>query len=314
MTYPVRYLKGSGVFERLRKNIDDLVDKVTKVNLKSEKLDPILEEFKLTLLEDDVALSVADRICEELKTRLQGATVDRFEDLRGVVKETLRTTLTNLFDTAQKIDLLALMKRKVELKAPTVIVFVGINGTGKTTTIAKVARLLMNHGYSTVLACSDTYRAGAIEQLDEHANRLGTRMIKRPYGADAASVGFDAISHAKAHGINAVLIDTAGRMETDVNLMNEMQKIVRVTQPDLVLFVGDALTGNDAVAQAEEFDKRVNISASILTKIDADVKGGTAISVAYTTKKPIIFLGNGQRYEDLIPFDPKFIVDRILGD
>lgn len=302
------------MFEKLRASIDDLVDKVTKVSLESEKLDPILEEFKLTLIGNDVALSVADRICEELKTGLEGAIVDRFEDPRGVVTETLRFTLTNLLETSQKIDLLDLMKRKVELKEPFVVVFVGINGTGKTTTIAKVAKLLKTHGYSTVLACSDTYRAGAIEQLDEHAKRLGVRMIKRPYGSDAASVGFDAISHAKAHGINAVLIDTAGRMETDVNLMSEVQKIVRVTQPDFVIFVGDALTGNDAVAQAEEFDKHVKISASILTKIDADTKGGTAISVAYTTKKPIIFLGNGQGYEDLTPFDSKFIVDKILSD
>lgn len=302
------------MFEKLRTNIDELVEKVTKVNLEGEKLDPILEEFKLTLLEDDVALSVADRICEELKAKLHESTIARFEDPRGIVKETLRATLTSLLEPAQKIDLFELMKKKLELKEPAVIIFVGINGTGKTTTIVKMARLLMTHGYSTVLACSDTYRAGAIEQLEEHSKRLGVKMIKRPYGADAASVGFDAINHAKAHGINAVLIDTAGRMETNVNLMNEVQKIVRVTRPDLVIFVGDALTGNDAVAQAEEFDRHLTISASILTKIDADTKGGAAISVAYATKKPIIFLGNGQQYEDLIPFDPKFILEKLLND
>ncbi len=300
------------MFEKLRKGIDSLLDKVTKVDLKAESLDPILKEFSLTLIENDVAVSVADKICNELKNRLHGISVDRFTDRKKIVKEALRSALTSILTTEQMVDLLQTVKENVKSKKPTLIVFVGINGTGKTTTIGKVARFLMNHDYSVVLACSDTYRAGAIEQLEEHAKRLGVRLIQRPYGSDAASVAFDAISHAKAHGINAVLIDTAGRMETDVNLMNEMEKIVRVTKPDLVIFVGDSLTGNDAVAQAEEFNKHVAVSASILTKMDADAKGGAAISVAYITKKPIIFLGNGQKYEDLVPFDPKFIVDKIL--
>ena len=302
------------MFEKLRKNIDDLVEKVTKTELKPENLNPILEEFKLTLLENDVALSVAEKICDELKQSLVGVEVKRFEDRRIIATKTLRDTLMKILQTEQKIDILQIIKDKKDLGAPAVIVFIGINGTGKTTTIAKVAKFLLNHKYTVVISCSDTFRAGAIEQLEEHARKLGVRMIKRPYGADAASVAFDAISHAKAHGIDVVLIDTAGRMETNKNLMEEMKKIVRVTEPDLVVFIGDALTGNDAVVQAEEFSKFVKINASILTKIDADAKGGAAISISYVTKKPIIFLGNGQSYEDLITFDPEFIIAKIFGN
>lgn len=302
------------MFEKLRKSVDSLVEKVTKIELKPENLNPILEEFKLTLLENDVAFSVAEKICDELKQSLVGVEIKRFEDRRIITMKALRDTLIKILKAEHKIDILQIMKEKKDLGTPAIVIFVGINGTGKTTTIAKVAKFLMNHGYTVVLACSDTFRAGAIEQLEEHAKRLEIRMIKRPYGADAASVAFDAISHAKAHGTDAVLIDTAGRMETNKNLMEEMKKIVRVTEPDLVVFIGDALTGNDAVAQAEEFSKFVNIHASILTKIDADAKGGAAISITYITKKPIIFLGNGQSYEDLIIFNPEFIVTKIIGD
>jgi fused signal recognition particle receptor len=302
------------VFEKLRKNIDDLVEKVTKTELKPENLNPILEEFKLTLLENDVALSVSEKICDELKQSLVGVEVKRFEDRRIIAMKTLRDTLMKILQAEQKIDILQIIKDKKDFGAPAVIVFIGINGTGKTTTIAKVAKFLLNRRYTVVIACSDTFRAGAIEQLEEHARKLGVRMIKRPYGSDAASVAFDAINHAKAHGIDVVLIDTAGRMDTNKNLMEEMKKIVRVTEPDLVVFIGDALTGNDAVAQAEEFSKFVKINASILTKIDADAKGGAAISISYITKKPIIFLGNGQSYEDLITFNPEFIITKIFGN
>ena len=211
------------------------------------------------------------------------------------------------------VDLMKLAAEKKREKTPLVIVFFGINGTGKTTSIAKVAKLLLNKGYSVVLACSDTYRAGSIEQLEEHAKRLGVRMIKHDYGADAAAVAFDAVAHAKAHDVNAVLIDTAGRMETDKNLMMELAKIKRVIRPDLSILVVDALTGNDAVAQAEEFDKAVGIDAAIVTKVDADAKGGACLSVSYVTGKPIIFVGNGQRYEDMIRFEPEKLVDVIVS-
>ncbi len=188
----------------------------------------------------------------------------------------------------------------------------GINGTGKTTSIAKVAKLLMKKGYSVILACSDTYRAGSIEQLEEHAKRLGVRMIKHKYGADPAAVAYDAIAHAKAHGVSVVLIDTAGRIQTNKNLMNELGKIKRVINPDLTVLTVDALTGNDAVMQAKEFHKSVGIDGTILTKVDADVKGGAALSVTYVTEKPIVFIGTGQEYEDLEEFSPERFTQMIL--
>jgi len=301
------------VFEKLKEGLRGLVNKIATTELKAEHLRPILWDFKLTLIENDVAVSVADHLCEAIEKQLEGVQVKRLEDRKEIVEKTLRKVLLDTLTTSEKIDLLGVVEKKRERKGPCVIVFVGIHGTGKTTTIAKTASFLMKHGYSVVLACSDTFRAGSIEQLEEHARRLGVRMIKHQYGADAAAVAFDAVRYAETHGINAVLIDTAGRMQTNVNLMREMEKIVRVIKPDLVLFVGDALTGNDAVTQAQEFDKFVNISASILTKVDADAKGGAAISITHITKKPIILLGTGQRYEDVEPFKPEFLVNRILG-
>jgi fused signal recognition particle receptor len=214
--------------------------------------------------------------------------------------------------TNNKIDLLKAVEEKRKKGEPFIIVFVGINGTGKTTTIAKVANFFNKKGYSVVLACSDTYRAGSIEQLEEHAKKLGIRMIKHKYGADPAAVAYDTISHAKAYGINVVLIDTAGRMQTNKNLMNELAKIKRVVNPDLTVLTVDSLTGNDAVMQAEEFHKSVGIDATILTKVDADVKGGSALSVTYVTQKPILFIGTGQKYEDLDEFNPEKFVQMLI--
>jgi fused signal recognition particle receptor len=207
-----------------------------------------------------------------------------------------------------------MIEKKHKLNEPFVIVFVGINGTGKTTSIAKIAKLLMKQGYSVVLACSDTYRAGSIEQLEEHARRLGVRIIKHTYGADPAAVAYDAINHAKAHGIAIVLIDTAGRIQTDRNLMNELAKVKRVIQPDLTILTVDSLTGNDAVMQAEEFNQSVGIDGSILTKVDADTKGGSALSVTYVTRKPILFIGTGQKYEDLQEFNAEQFTQMILQE
>lgn len=301
------------MFESLRKNARDLVEKIKKTGLSEQDLAPILTEFNFTLISNDVALVVADEICERLRENLVGTRASRFRDKGEVVRGALRETLLKILKSGKDLRILPLIKEKMSKGKPSVLVFVGVNGTGKTTTLAKLAHLLLKQGYSVVLACADTYRAGAIEQLGEHARRLGVRMIQRPYGADAASVAYDAICHAEAKGINVVLVDTAGRMETNKNLMDEMKKIVRVVKPDSVIFVADALTGNDVVEQATEFDKSVGIDASILTKIDADAKGGAAVSISYITGKPIAFLGTGQGYDDLEEFDPEAFVDQIVG-
>jgi len=300
------------MFEKLKKGLKGLVSKVTTAELKSENLRPILSDFKMSLMENDVAFPVAERICDEMEKRLNGVQVKRLEDRRKIVEQNLRDVLLGVMLTNERIDLLKAVEEKRRKKEPYTMVFVGINGTGKTTTIAKVARFFNKEGYSVVLACSDTYRAGSIEQLEEHARRLGIKMVKHKYGADPAAVAYDTISHAKAHGINVVLIDTAGRMQTNRNLMSELEKIKRVVKPDMTVLTVDSLTGNDAVMQAEEFHKSVSIDSTILTKVDADVKGGSALSVTYVTQKPILFIGTGQAYDDLEQFDPEKFVEMIL--
>jgi len=300
------------MFEKLKSGFKGLVTKVTATELKAENLSPILSDFKMNLAENDVAFPVADRICDELEKRLTGVQVKRLEDRKKIVEENLRQVLLEVMLTNNKIDLLKKVEEKHKTGEPFVLLFVGINGTGKTTTIAKVAQFLRDKGYSVVLACSDTYRAGSIEQLEEHARRLGMRMIKHKYGADPAAVAYDAVSHAKAHGINVVLIDTAGRMQTNQNLMNELAKVKRVVSPDLTVLTLDSLIGNDAVMQAEEFHKCIGVDATILTKVDADVKGGSALSVTYVTQKPILFIGVGQTYKDLEVFNPEKFVNMIL--
>ena len=300
------------MFQKLREGLKGLVEKVSTTQLRAEQIRPIMQDFKINLIENDVALLVAEHISAEMEKTLDGVQVKRLEDRKQTVKDSLRNVLLEILTPQEKVDFLGLAEKKRSLNEPFVVVFVGINGTGKTTSIAKVATLLMKRGFSVVLACADTYRAGSIEQLEEHARRLGVRMIKHSYGADPAAVAYDAISHAKAHGINVVLIDTAGRIQTDKNLMAELAKIKRVIKPDLTVLTVDSLTGNDAVTQAEEFHKSVGIDGTILTKVDADVKGGSALSVTYVTKKPILFIGTGQRYDDLEEFEPERFTDMIL--
>jgi len=300
------------VFEKLRKGFSSAVNKIVTTELKAEKLRPILDEFRLNLIENDVAVPVAYYITEELEKRLDGIEVKRLGDRKELVKDTLHEVLIEILTTKETVNLIEDVEQKRQGKEPYTILFVGINGTGKTTSIAKVARFLMKKGYSVVLAGSDTYRAGSIEQLEEHSRKLGVRIIKHKYGADPAAVAYDAISHAESRGVNVVLIDTAGRIQTDRNLMSELSKIKRVVDPDLTVLVVDALIGNDAVMQAEEFHNSVGIDGTILTKVDADVKGGASLSVAHVTGKPIIFIGVGQEYKDLEAFEPKRFTQMIL--
>jgi len=300
------------VFDKLKKGLSSAVNKIVVTELKAEKLQPILDEFRFSLIENDVAVPVAYFITDELEKRLEGRQVKRLGDKKDLVKETLHEVLIDILTPSDQIDLIEEIEEKRKTNEPYVMMVVGINGTGKTTSIAKVTNFLLKKKYSVVLAGSDTYRPGSIEQLEQHAKRLGVKMIKHDYGADPAAVAYDAISHAESHGIDVVLIDTAGRIQTDRNLMNELAKIKRVVDPDLTILVIDSLIGNDAVLQAEEFHKSVAVDANILTKVDADVKGGASLSVAHVTGKPIIFIGVGQEYKDLQLFEPEMFADMML--
>jgi len=276
--------------------------------LDERDLDAALSDFEEDLLESDVALPVAEAIISNVKEALLGKRRKIGENVSKIVLEALKEALLNVFPEGFDFEEFVRVREK-----PVKIVFVGVNGTGKTTTIAKIAYFLKERGFSVVLASADTYRTGAVEQLEKHADALNIKVIKHRYGADPAAVVYDAVKYAEAHKKDVVLADTAGRMHTNVNLMEQLRKICRVTRPDLVIFVDEAIAGNDAVERARIFDEYVGIDASILTKADMDVKGGSAISIAYITSKPILFLGTGQKYGDLVKFDPKEFVERILA-
>ena len=306
------------MFETLKNSLTGFVEKVSTKTLSEDQIEDVLWELQLILLENDVALSVAAEIGELLKKQLTGEKVGRLKSTKKFVYNSLRNAILEIL-TVEDIDLLALAKQSKEQGQPLAIVFLGVNGTGKTTTLAKLTHLFQKKGFSVVLAASDTFRAGSIEQIEIHANKLGVKVIKHKYGSDSAAVAFDAVSHASAKNVDVVLIDTAGRMQTNKNLMGEMEKIVRVLKriEDLnviTVFVGDSLAGNDAVEQAREFNDSVGIDASILTKLDADAKGGAAISIAHVTKKPIVFIGIGQNYQDLDAFYPQKFAEKIVPE
>lgn len=300
------------MFTFLKAKLKTFFQEVTTKELDDKNLSEVAEKLRLALIESDVALPVAFEIVDGVVSSLRGMRVSRSESIYHVVVKSLRENLYKMLISVPQIDLISeAKKRKREGKVFT-IMFVGPNGHGKTLTVAKVANLLLKNGLSVVLACSDTFRAGAEEQLEVHASRLGVKIIKHRYGADPAAVAYDAVAHASSRGMSCVLIDTAGRLQTDKSLMDELRKIVRVTKPDLKVLVVDALTGNDAYDMAIRFNEAVGIDATILTKVDADVKGGAAISISFATHKPIIYFGVGQGYDDLIPFDAKWLLEKML--
>ncbi|MFX0187304.1 MAG: signal recognition particle-docking protein FtsY [Candidatus Hodarchaeota archaeon] len=296
------------MLEKLKKGFSSFV----KRTLNEKKLSNSITDLKLLLLSNDVAIDTADEICDRIVESFKGEQIGRLSSTKNILYYALEEIITDVLTPDQEIDLLKEIKKKNLKNSTYVIVFFGTNGTGKTTTIAKIAYYLKKHNISSVAVASDTFRAGAIEQLSYHMDNVGVRVIKHDYKSDPASVCYDAIEHAKAKNINVVLVDTAGRQVTDKNLMIEMQKIVRVAQPNLKVFVGDSLAGNDALYQAKEFKKHVGIDANILTKLDADAKGGAALSISFETKKPIIFVGVGQAYDDLEPFNRDLFISNIL--
>ncbi len=267
-----------------------------------------LDDLEIALLESDVAFPVVESIIDAIKQELIGA------------HKKIGANTGNIVETALRNALLSVMSKEMfdfdefiaNAPKPVNIVFTGVNGTGKTTTIAKVASRLKKNGYSVVVASGDTFRAGATEQIEKHAERIGVKLIKHQHGGDPAAVIYDAMQHATAQHRDVVLADTAGRLHTNINLMDQLGKICRVTPPDLVIFVDEAVAGNDAVERAREFNETVPISGSILTKVDMDSRGGAAISIAHVTGKPVLFLGTGQKYDDLRKFDAKWYVDQLF--
>ncbi len=302
------------MFEKLRKGLKGIVSKISNSGFTDKDLEPLLWDLQLQLIGSDVSVEVAERVCIEMKERLMGTNAPRFGNKSDVVRTALRESLEAVMDGSNKPDLFEMISQSKKDGVPFSIMFVGINGTGKTTTIAKLTHQLQKAGFSVVLASGDTYRAGAIEQLEEHGRRLGVRVIKHKYGSDAAAVGFDAVEHARAQKIDVVLIDTAGRMQTNRNLMDELQKVKRVVDPSFTIMVLDSLVGNDATDQAMSFNDHIGFDAAILTKVDADAKGGSSLSVSYLTGKPVLYVGVGQEYDDLEPFDAKWFAEKLLAD
>ncbi len=276
--------------------------------LKEKKMEDIFWDLEIGLLESDVALPVVEDIKTALLEEIIGLKITKGLDASLAVELALKNAMRKVL-TFSHFDFEKYLR---EQPKPITLMFVGVNGTGKTTAIARMIYYLKKRKITSVVAAADTFRAGAIEQMEIHCTKLGVRMIKHQAGSDPAAVAFDAVEHAKARNKDVVLIDTAGRMQTNVNLMAEMKKIKRVSNPDLVIFVGDSLAGNDAVIQAEKFHEAVGLDGVILTKIDADAKGGAALSIAHTLHKPVLFIGVGQGYKDFIPFDPDWLISKLL--
>ncbi|MFC5135000.1 MULTISPECIES: signal recognition particle-docking protein FtsY [Haloferacaceae] len=281
-----------------------------RIIIEEEDLEQPLWDLEMALLESDVEMSVAERILETVRETMLGESRKQVETTGELVERALHDALLDVIAVGQ----FDFEERVAEAEKPLTIVFTGVNGVGKTTTIAKLSEWLEARGYSSVLANGDTYRAGANEQIAEHAERLDRELIAHDQGGDPAAVIYDGVEYAEANDIDVVLGDTAGRLHTSDDLMAQLEKIDRVVDPDMTLFVDEAVAGQDAVNRAKEFNEAAEIDGAVLTKADADSSGGAAISVAYVTGKPILFLGTGQGYDDLTRFDPEALVDSLLGE
>ena len=299
-------IKKKSLFGKLKQSI-------TTKTISEKKFEELFWDLELVLLENNVSVEVIEKIKKDLKQELVNKPLSR--NVPKKIEETLKNTLEGIL-SFKKINFIENIKKisnnKISKNKPFIIAFFGINGCGKTTTIAKLTRYLQENNLSVVLAACDTFRAAAIQQLEEHADKLKVKMIKHNYGSDAAAVAFDAIKYAEKNKVDVVLIDTAGRLHSNTNLMAELEKIIRVTKPDMKIFVGESITGNDCIEQAKRFNELTEIDGVILTKIDVDEKGGTPLSIAYTIKKPILFLGTGQKYEELEEFDSNKILRKLF--
>ena len=283
-----------------------------EVKISAGDIEPFMEQLRISLLESDVNYDVSEKIMGEIHKELLANPIPAKEinsEIRDIIRRSILSILSNV-SSKSLIDIAEEKKRRGEL--PLRILFIGPNGAGKTTTIAKIASLMSGKGFSCVISASDTFRAAAIEQTVHHANKLGVEVIKGKYGADPASIAFDAIAHAKAAGISVVLIDSAGRQETNKSLMEEMRKMARVANPDLKIFIGEGIAGNSLMEQVRQFNELIKLDGIILTKLDADAKGGNTISILSETEIPVLYFGIGEGYGDLMPYDPNFIIDNML--
>ena len=304
------------MFEKLKKIFSETAKNLSKKSISKKEIDSILGDLQISLMENDVAHEIVEEMTSKIKMEILDLKLEGNEKSDELITTRLYTFLHDLFLSANnRTDIIqSILEKKKSKAGPYSIIFLGINGTGKTTTIAKFCKMLRDHGISVVLAAGDTHRAGAIEQIMYHGNNLNVKVISQRYGADPSAVARDALEHAKKNYVEVVLIDTAGRMQTSKNLMEEVSKIIRVIKPDMRTFVGDSLAGNDTVNQAREFFEYTNFDGSILTKSDADSRGGAAISITYLTHKPILYLGVGQGYDDLDEFDNERYLNSIFKD
>lgn len=279
------------------------------ITLNEETVNQFLDEFEFSLLEADVELGTTQALITELRTRLTNKVISSRENPTHVILKEIKHAMREIIDV-HPFD----VEQAIRGKKPGIILILGPNGAGKTTTIAKLTHYFQQAGKKVVLASADTFRAGSIEQLHVHANKLNARLVKHQYGADPAAVAYDAVKAAKAENADVVLIDTAGRQDTNKNLLEELKKIQRVIQPDAKIYVGESYTGQAILTQARTFDEAIGINGFILTKLDTDTKGGGVISILHNLKKPVLFFGIGQAYEDLTPFSMDEFLERLIPE
>ncbi len=289
------------MLDKVKNAVSNLSKIAVEKQISEKELDKVMENLTIELLESEIPFDLVDQISENIKKQMIEKKFARSDEFKEIIKNEFTSAIKDIFQKVEDIDLIQLIKTK-ETK-PFKILIVGINGSGKTTTVAKIGHLLKENNISSVIVAGDTFRSGAIEQIKEHADRLDLKLISQKYGSDPAAVARDGVEYSKTHSIDAVIIDTSGRVQTNSNLMQEVLKIKNVVEPDFTIFIGDSLAGNDLVSQTQEFFKYTEFNGSILTKVDADVKGGAILSILSETGKPIIYIGTGQEYKDLEKFN-----------
>ncbi|MCL4365217.1 MAG: signal recognition particle-docking protein FtsY [Candidatus Marsarchaeota archaeon] len=282
-----------------------------KTRISDKDVNPFIEDLMIGMLQSDVNYDIAEKMAMSIRNGLVGKEISS-KGMNVEIRKTMRNAIMDVLTKGSDVDIVKRIREESSGNLPFKIMFIGPNGAGKTTTMAKIASMLLSDGISCVLSASDTFRAAAIEQTAYHASKLGINVIKGTYGADPASVAFDAIAHAKAHGIMAVLIDSAGRQETNKSLIEELKKMARIAKPNLKIFVGESISGNALLEQVKAINDAIGLDGIILTKLDVDAKGGNTLSILGDTTVPILFFGTGEKYTDIMRYDPGFVVDNIL--